>query len=83
MLKSLKMPSETQMNRRRYTSARHRYTICSALREAYFLTDDPEIKFQLRYATMLATEVVDRLAKYDITFVKKLYPRIGHLDKFR
>lgn len=40
------------------------YTICEVLRQAYWMTEDPEIRIKLRIAVNMAKSMVQKLRAY-------------------
>lgn len=79
--KSLKLPSNKLMRQMRFLEPRHKFTICAVLRDIYSKTDDPEIKLKCRYGVMLANSVVNKLAKYNKRWVRRLYPTRQEFDE--
>lgn len=47
------------------------YTICELLRQTYWLTEDPEIRLNLRIAVNMAKSMVQKLREYKADWDKQ------------
>lgn len=58
-----------------------RHTVCQVLRDTYHLTDDPQIKLNLRVAVAMAKAMMQKLRSYDAGWDKDMWDE-GKPDKY-
>lgn len=56
-----------------------RYTMCRAIREAYVMCDDEEVRKRLRYACTLAEAITKKVDQHDPGWLRAFYPRRHHI----
>ncbi len=59
---------------RRMDHTSHHLTLCQILREIYWKTDDPEIKWKCRLGTTMAKAMAKKISKLDPNWGKDYWP---------